>query len=101
MDKLRWAFNLYDQERRGVIDLASLYTIIPLMDQVEQTGFMDGATDEQLDEINYRSRPDPFQRLDTRAKNVWDVCDLNTEGMIEIEEFVKVPERMIHAKAYD
>ena len=100
-DKLRWAFNFYDQDRLGYIDMSSLFTIIPLMDQVVQPGFMEGATEEELDEINYRSKPDPFQKVEVRARNVWDLVELNSEGRVDLEEFLKAPERAVHARAYD
>ena len=101
MDKLRWAFNLFDQNRLGYIEMCNLHTIIPLMDQVEQPGFMDGATEEQIDEVNYRLKPDPFQRVEMRVKGVWEVVELNEEGKIPMEHFLKVPERVVHARAYD
>ena len=53
-DKMRWAFNLYDRTKKGFVDRDGLNVILRLLDQVESDGFMNGATEDELDELTYR-----------------------------------------------
>ena len=53
-DKLRWAVSLYSKNKCGTIDIDGLQVVLKLIDPVEDNGFINGPSDEDLEELLYR-----------------------------------------------
>ena len=97
-DKMRWAFGVWDQKRRGSINMYGIKVVIRLLDQIEENGFTDGISDEEKEELLYKRKIDPLKLVEDRAEDIWQFCDLNQEGRIELEEFLLVQERLVYAR---
>ena len=97
-EKLRWALGLWDQRCRKAVDFNGMKRVIQLMDQVEENGFMDGATDEDLDEIFFRRKMDPPKLVEDRATDVFQLYSNNADGTIDISELQKTSAKVIYAR---
>ena len=97
-DKMRWAFGVYDQRKKGSIDMYGIKVTLRLLDQIEENGFMHGITDEEKEELLYKRKIDPLKLVDDRAEDIWQFCDLNQEGRIDLEEYLRVQERTVYAR---
>ncbi|CAB4064088.1 Neuronal calcium sensor 2 [Lepeophtheirus salmonis] len=69
-ERLKWAFKMYDVDGNGEIDLKELTTIIDIVDQLE--GHKGG-----------------YKNSKKKAKEIYDLMDLNHDGSVSLEEFLK------------
>lgn len=53
-DKLRWASTLYTKNTFGAIDVDGLQFVLRLTDEIEENGFLNGPSEEELEELLYR-----------------------------------------------
>ncbi len=97
-EKLRWAIGLWDQKKRNVIDFYGMKRILQLMDQVEENGFMDGATEEDMDNLMFRRKLDPLKLVEDRVTDLFQVLPNNTDGTIDITELENAPAKIVYAR---
>ena len=98
-DKLRWAFMLFDQRRAGSVARDDLTLIVNLMDQVEEKGFINGATEDEADDLLFKRKLDPLKLVDDRVTDIWVACDITAENRLTMDDFLKrVTDRIIYAR---
>ncbi len=95
--KCRWAFLLLDQTRRNGVEFHEVVTILQLLDQVEENGFMDEPTEDQYDDLMYRRKHELPKLVDDRVRDIWERCEIR-DGLLSLEELEKVPERVLFAR---
>ena len=98
--KLRWAFNLLDNHtgKRGSVDRRGIRTLIRILDPVEFKGHMEPPSEEEVDEMLYRRNLDPMKLVEDRVEDVYDICEVDKEGRVNLEAFMKTPERVIFCR---
>ena len=63
-DKMTWAMGLINPgSKNDSLEECHLTLFIRLLDLVENNGFMNGPTEEELDELIFRKRPDELNPL--------------------------------------
>ena len=97
-EKLRWALGFWDQKNRHAVDFYGMKAVIRLLDQVEENGFMDGPTDDELDELLYRRKHDPPKLVEERATDVFQAYPNNSDGTVDFDDILKPTERVILAR---
>ncbi len=97
-EKLRWGLGVWDHRCRRAIDFYGMKRVLMLMDQVEENGYMDGATNDDLDEIFFRKKQDPMKLAEDRATDIFQLYPNNADGTIDISELEKTPAKIVYAR---
>ncbi len=95
-EKLHWALRLWDQQCRSVIDHYGMQRVFQLMDQVEENGFMDGPSEDELIELNLKKKELP-KPPEERADEVFRYHDNNIDGTVAIDLIRETPLKVISA----
>ena len=97
-EKLRWGLGFWDQKGRKAIDFYGMRRTLQMLDQVEENGFMDGPTDDDLDNILFKKKLDPPKPAEERATDIFQQYSNNADGTIDINELETVPCKIIYAR---
>lgn len=97
-DKFRWAIGFWDQTHRKAVDFYGMKRVIALLDQVEENGFMDGPSEEQMDELLFRRKLDPPKLVEDRATDVFQLYVNNADGTVDVDELLKTSDKIIYAR---
>ena len=87
-DKLKWAFQLYDIDGDGTIDLSEMTTIIEILDDL--SGMEVGET------YLVGGEPEELPPAGDRAKQLLHLIDINGDGGISKEEFLTVGKKLFN-----
>ena len=87
-DKLIWAFRLYDVDGNGSIDLEEMTAIIEILDDLE--GREAGA------EYFVDNHWEILSPAEERAKIMFEAIDINGDGGVSLEEFIKVGKKLFN-----
>ena len=85
-DKLNWAFQLYDIDGDGTIDLSEMTTIIEILDDLS------GMEVGELYLVG--GEPEELPPAGDRAKQLLDLIDINGDGGISKDEFLAVGKKL-------
>ncbi len=97
-DKMRWATSLYDKNKTGSIDIYGLKCMLKLIDEIEDNGYMNGPSEEELEELLYRKKLDPLKLVEDRAQDIWEKIEKQPDGRIDLEQLFKTPSKYIYAR---
>lgn len=96
--KVRWAFSICDTNKTGSLARPSVQTMIRLLDQVAEKGFMNPPTVEEIEDMTYRRNMDPFKLVEDRVDDIMTTGELDHEGKISLDALLKMSERVIYAR---
>ena len=98
-DKLTWAAGIISGAKRRSIPVAKAELFVRLMDLVEKNGFVNGATEEEIDELLYKKPEQPLLSADQRVEKVLsEVIVARNQSVIQFDKIVALPEKIIYAR---
>ena len=98
-DKLKWATAVVSGGKQRSIQASQLEHLVTLMDLVERNGFVNGPTEDELNDFLYRRPEEPLLDAEERIRRIMTETNvIKSDSFIEYDLIINLPKRIIYAR---